>query len=212
MLLASSWAFHLPLGWGNSIIWFQVWFGVRARSPITDAFLNVIDQMPFDHSHAPSWISFIPHISQSIGPRCKRNAVLLIVTSVAWSPADFLMQLSNVLCAHLNIYVPFHACAVPSKQLHVPWLTACDFHLSVCEQFQQLLLCILQFLLVTQAKFQLHLQMLVWFEWRSAGLLSQPSLSCTVLSLERRNDLLPRSIGKEESLVPPVLFPMSQIC
>lgn len=34
---------------------------------------------------------------------------------------------------------------------------------------------------------------------------------CTVLSLERRNELVPRSIGKEESFVPPMLFPMSQM-
>lgn len=42
-----------------------------------------------------------------------------------------------------------HACAVLPKQLHVPWSTACDFYLSVCEQLQQLLLCILQSLLLT---------------------------------------------------------------
>lgn len=40
----------------------------------------------------------------------------------------------------------------------------------------------------------------------------RPNLPLFAQFLERRNELVPRSTGKEKSFVPPMLFPLSQIC
>lgn len=121
------------------------------------------------------------------------------------------MQLSSVLHAHLNIHVPFMpVLCFPSSCMCPDPLPLTSIFLFVRNFSSCCCVSCSPYCLLKQNSTCICKSMSSLSE-DQPDLESQTSPSCTVFSLKRRNELVLRSIGNEESLVPPVLFPMPDV-